>query len=154
MRWGPHIPSSGFFFLFAKDIKERKITSKYIVLALRPKKEILSWKKIGKEKVYVVSDSFHESRTTKEGNKSVSHTLLHPASLSQKAQMLDLAAISLPLWPENQQKPRKLFVLILLSAHYNEGSRSFISFLAHPFALPLSKDVSILKGQKQPKIYT
>ena len=47
-----------------------------------------------------------------------SHTtrILLPASLYQKAQMLDLTAISLSLWPKNQQKPRKLFVPILLSA--------------------------------------
>ena len=47
-----------------------------------------------------------------------SHTtrILLPASLYQKAQMLDLTAISLSLWPENQQKPENFLPHSFISA--------------------------------------
>ena len=53
---------------------------------------------------------------------------------------------SLSMTRESTKAP-KTFCPILLSAHYNGGNRSFISFLLFFFRPPLSKDVHWLKAK-------
>ena len=68
---------------------------------------------------------FFPGRTTKEGNKSVSH----PFPKKLLPYVGSYSNFSLSLWPKNQQKPKRLFVLFLLSAHYNEGTGHLLVFL-------------------------
>ena len=69
-------------------------------------------------------------------------------SLSQKgSQMLDLAAISLSLWPENQQKPPKLFAPFFYERTTMEETGHLLVFLLFFFRPPLSKDVHWLKAK-------
>ena len=103
-------------------------------------------------KKYVVSDSFHEGRTTKGGNKAVFSYHPDPSAcipLPKSSDVGSYSNFSLSMTRESTKAPKTFCSHSFISAHYNEGTRSFISFLAHLLvSSPLSKDVQILKGQK------
>ena len=63
------------------------------------------------------------------------------------SQMLDLAAISLSLWPENQQKPPKLFAPFFYERTTMEETGHLLVFLLFFFRPPSSKDVHWLKAK-------
>ena len=98
----------------------------------------LAWRK------YIISNKVKLGYS----KKGVNLRCVFSTSLSQKgSQMLDLAAISLSLWPENQQKPPKLFAPLFYERTTMEETGHLLVFLLFFFRPPLSKDVHWLKAK-------